>query len=782
MPKNAILIAASLTFLCCGDVSWGQQQKPSIGYMFPVGGRAGSTVDVILGGYDWTPDMQVFVRDEQIKLELTGQPGPVIVPEPPYWFAKKARRPPFLLPRETPARLTIPPNTRPGVYEWQVANANGASTVGKFVVSNHTEVRETATPDGRQILTPLPATVSGQILKIEDVDRYSFTPQQTGPVTLSVASASIGSPLTAIVEVRDQSGTIIAEAADTQLRDLDMVFVGQKGHTYAVDIYDADFRGNRSFVYRLSVASRPHVVATIPAAIQRGQTVDVEFVGYGLKSGTPQLESITAKVTAPKAGDSVRHTLKTAFGECEAKLYLSDVTDQIESPAAHNQPLALPVHLTGLLSSRFEEDRYAIEAAKGDTLSIRVEAADIGSPLDVSLVLTNSDGKLLKDFDDSKTSTDVAFDFAVPADGTYELAITDNSGLAGDRAAIYRLVVEPASTGFQLQTPDSVTALIGSDATLTVTAIRSGGFADAISLEFVGLPEGVTVQDKPEIPAKRPSAKIKFTVAESAGTNAAMVHVKAFAEIDGKPVQQQLQPILFAVTMKAPYSIDAEGKNDVTKWPRGTTFPAPVLIEREESFQGDIVLEMHSKQGRHRQGITGPELTVPPGTTRILYPVFLPEWLETTRTSRMVVNGVAKVADPKGRVRYLSTKLKTRIGFLPGGALMKASVMTPEIQVSPGEEFEVTVQVRRSRELAEPVELTLQVDDDVRDKITAEPLTLTGMQDSASFRIKTAAGLRGEHRLKIRATLLQDGHLPVVSEADVLAIASAPAENASLRR
>jgi hypothetical protein len=112
--------------------------------------------------------------------------------------------------------------------------------------------------------------------------------------------------------------------------------------------------------------------------------------------------------------------------------------------------------------------------------------------------------------------------------------------------------------------------------------------------------------------------------------------------------------------MPPPFSLDAEGKNDVTKWPRGTTFPAPVLIERNEGFTGDIVLEMAARQGRHRQGIRGPELSVQPGIDRILYPVFLPEWLETTRTSRMVVNGVSQVADPQGRVRYLSSKLKTR--------------------------------------------------------------------------------------------------------------------------
>ena len=51
------------------------------------------------------PDMQLFVHDPRVKLELTGTPSEVFVPEPPYWFGKKARDNDFPLPREYPARL-----------------------------------------------------------------------------------------------------------------------------------------------------------------------------------------------------------------------------------------------------------------------------------------------------------------------------------------------------------------------------------------------------------------------------------------------------------------------------------------------------------------------------------------------------------------------------------------------------------------------------------------------------------------------------------------------------
>ena len=91
LPILLIIGTVALALVPCG-LALAQQQAPAIGYMHPSGGRAGTAVDVVLGGYDWTPDTEVFVHDPPIRLELAGTPGSVIVPEPPYWFAKKARR------------------------------------------------------------------------------------------------------------------------------------------------------------------------------------------------------------------------------------------------------------------------------------------------------------------------------------------------------------------------------------------------------------------------------------------------------------------------------------------------------------------------------------------------------------------------------------------------------------------------------------------------------------------------------------------------------------------
>ncbi|MDA1049407.1 MAG: hypothetical protein O3C40_02865 [Planctomycetota bacterium] len=766
-------IALGLLF---GASAPAQQQAPAIGYMYPSGGQAGTTVDVVLGGYDWTPDIELFVHDPRIGLEFTGSPGPVIVPEPPYWFEKKARRGPFPLPRETPAKLTIPADVKPGVYRWQAANANGATATGRLMVSAHREVREQAERTEPQMLDSLPVIVCGQIIKIEEVDRFRFVAPHDGPITLSLEAAAIGSPLTAGVEVRNASGQLVAEATDTAGDDLRVTFAAKLDQPYVVSIFDIDFRGNRSFVYRMAFTPGPQVVATIPAAGRRGETRDVEFVGYGVATGGAKLESLTRSVTFPDGpADSFAMRLETPFGVSEpVALLLSDIPEVVEAARRGDEaiPLSIPSAVTGVLDQRYGADRYVVEGKQGETWAIELRAEAVGSKLDVALSVLDGQGKELKRSDDLTGTTDAGLEFVVPADGSYEFIVSDSSLQSGNRAAVYRLAVRPAELGFTLSGPEFVTLPLGGKASLAITATRAAGFAEPIRLRIEGLPVSVSIPDETVIAAGQSDVKIELSTAAEAGTVAAKLQVAGQARIGERDVVKRLEPVLLAVTMNPPFSVDAEGKDDVTKWPRGTTFPGPVLIQRDEGFAGNIVLEMAARQGRHRQGIRGPELTVPPDVDRILYPVFLPEWLETTRTSRMVVNGVAQVADPKGRVRYLSSKLKTRIGFLPTGALLKIDCEVPEIEAASNQPFDIPLTINRAKNLFEPAHIELVDDRESQGLHAAEGLTVAGSQSHAVLSVTPllATGFVGERKITIRATVLQNEQYPVVSETQVLVV------------
>lgn len=688
-----------------GPLSAIAQHPPSIGYMFPSGGQAGQTIEVTLGGYDWTPDMQVFVRDERLRLEIVGEPGPVIVPEPPYWFGKKARRAPYKLPRETKARLTIPAHVPPGVFTWQAANANGATASGRFAVTNlPVELDSNATV---KVLETLPVCVCGQIKLVSEVDRFQFVAEADGLVKCALVTTSIASPLRAILEVRDATGRLVADVADTAGTDTRLSFAARAGASYTAAVYDLDFCGDRSFVYQLTI--------------------------------TPEKQ--VAEIIAAVSSDSASR-------------------------------LSVPAVVAGALAHKHGEARYRVSGQAGDMWAITVSGQKTGSRVDPVVTVFDAEGKQLARGDDTAGSTDAQLEVSVPTAGEYEVVVSDLSGSSGSPTATYELSIQRSVPDFQLQTVEMLGIPVGGKASLEVNAIRHGGFTDPIDVQLIGLPVGMSIAENLQMPAKQNSLKVELQVDAAAAATAAMVSVQGHAVISEQKIQRTTNPVLLCMTIKPPFAIDAEGQDDVTKWPRGTTFPAPVLITREPGFKGDILLEMTSEQGRHVQGIQGPVLRVGPEVSRALYPVFLPEWLETTRTSRMVVNGVAQVADPQGNLRYSVSRQKTRMGFLPTGALLKISAAEPEMVFEPEERLVIPVIARRDASLNQPLTLTLVSDRLESSPFSAESQSYAHDVSRCEFAIdvKTALMTSTEYPITIRATLMREGQYPVVSETTVIVI------------
>jgi hypothetical protein len=360
--------------------------------------------------------------------------------------------------------------------------------------------------------------------------------------------------------------------------------------------------------------------------------------------------------------------------------------------------------------------------------------------------------------------------FTAPADGTYQVAVADTSGKSGDRSAAYRLAVEKVDLGFTLSAPDILSAPLDGNVTLAVQAVRRGTWNEPIVIAFAGLPAGVTAPADAAIPLGKNDAKIELSCAADAASTASLVTITGTAKSGDRTLTHSAGPMLLAAVMKPRCSVTPEGLDDVRTWPRGSTYPGPVLISRLEGYTGEVTLEMSAKQERHRQGVCGPEIVVPPGVERIDYPVYLPEWLETTKTSRIVVNSVTKVADPKGHVRYLVNRMKLRIGFLPKGALLKLAHQGSDFTAQAGQPFEIPLTITRDRSLVEAVKLELRLDDQLSGALTAEPVTLAAGQTQAAFRIQPAAGRRlsGEREITIRATAMQKGVLPVISETDIV--------------
>jgi hypothetical protein len=731
--------SACLLLVCTVALAAAPAPKaPEVGYAFPAAVPAGAATEGRLGGYDWTPDVQFFTSDPRVTIESLGPPGPPIVPEPPYWFGAKAMGPGWMIPREMPARITVAADVPAGPVRWRVANANGASNQGVLWIGAAGAAVEVERRRAPQELPPLPTAVSGRVRKIAEVDTYRFDVPQAGPVTLRLLARRLGSNFNAVVEVRDPAGRLVADAADTAGNDLELQFDAQAG-AHEVRVFDVDFRGNEAFTYRLEIA---------PGAM-------------------PAIAWPPADVPA-----------------------LAEPADT----AAAARTLSDNVAVDGALAAAGEADDYWLAAKAGQSWSIAAEARRHGSPLDTALTVFGADEKPLATADDVPGTTDASLVFAAPADGTFRVRVADNAGRSGAADARYRLVVRQVVPDFALRAPDLLDATLGAAAELTVAVQRSGGFTGPIALAITGLPAGITVPADLTVPEGANDLKVPFTVAADAPVAAFPVTIAGTATVAEQSVTHPLlatgtgslcprspdellsASMLLAVRMLPRASVEAVDKDGGRTVHRGTTFPADVIVHRYEGFDGPVLLTMAARQTYHQQGIRGFDKLIPPGVTRTFFPCFMPEWLETSRTSRMMVVAECQAPDPQGRVRHLVTGIDGRITMSLEGALMKLSQLAGELTVVPGAGFDIPVRLTRSPKLPLEAVVTLIVPEELSGLLVAEPVTLPPGQVEAMIRITTAADprLAGQQSFTLRATALPSPELPVVSEAGVTAMFAAP--------
>jgi hypothetical protein len=749
------------------------QLAPEIGYAVPAGAQVGTTVEVTLGGYDWTPDMQLFVHDPRIKLELLGPPTEVLITEPPYWFGAKARGYAWPLPREFKARLTVPADVPPGFVNWQVANANGVSPVGRLHLSPYPEVVESPGSEGPQPLPALPVVVSGQIRRIEEIDRYRLRPTQSGLITIDLLARQLTAPtnpmaLHGMLQVTDDAGRRLVDVAATEGLDLTQTFAVEANRDYVISLHDVDFAGDRSYAYRLVITPGPGPVVAFPSAGRRGETRSVEFCGIGLATGAPVLETITRDVSFPAEPGftELNYVLDTPHGKSHPlRLLVSDAPELTEgTPFAE-----LPAAMTGRLETRFGSDSYPVTLKKGDVWRIAARSCAAPLPLDLDLVLLNAAGKEVATADDVPGTTDPELLFTVAEDGIHTVRISDRSGRSGLRTAAYRLSFDSIKEDVVFTVPDLLAIPLGTTGKLIAKVVRQGNFKGPVTLSVKGLLTGVTPPGNLTIAEGQNELVIDVVCPATAAATASLVSVEATMTLNGAQVTRPIKTLVIASIMNPRIKITPEGLDDVSKVHRGSTFRFPLLIERLEGYAGPLTLEMTAKQQRHRQGLASDELVVPADVTRVEYPIFVPEWMETTKTSRMILNGRVDLADPQGNVRTLLQRMQLRLGILPEGALMKLAHAPAEYQASRGGTVAVPLTISRTPDFREPVTIELVLTDPQTGIVSAAPISLsaTDQQTALTLRFADAPSAVGEHRLLIRATADQPGRGMVRSETTV---------------
>jgi hypothetical protein len=217
-----------------------------------------------------------------------------------------------------------------------------------------------------------------------------------------------------------------------------------------------------------------------------------------------------------------------------------------------------------------------------------------------------------------------------------------------------------------------------------------------------------------------------------------------------------------------PFSVKCIEGDGTRRVHRGATHLAELVVERKDGFAGPIVLDAAATQSRHSQGVRGPAFTIPPGTDKLYYPVFVPEHVETTTTRRLALMAMAQVPDGAGKPHYVLAPMKGQITMIIEGALLKLAHEAEDLEVPAGESFIVPIRLVRSIKLSALARVELILPEELAGLIHAESLNLSAKQTVADWKITTRADarLRGRFVLQARATAMRDGH-PVISETAI---------------
>jgi hypothetical protein len=790
---------------------------PRIGYVYPPGGRVGATVDVMIGGYDWTPDMDVFVHDPSVKIELVGELGEFQVTPPPYWFGGKASEQQPPVGREIAARITVPRDWPAGVpIRFQVANANGGSPPIDFAVSDAAEIVEPENNRTPVEFPPLPAVANGRLSRITEVDSYHFTSDRAG-LTICRLDDQLGQPFCATLVIRDAAGRTVADVADTVGRGATARFMAEAGQKYTATVAHVDHAGDRGFVYRLAVRQGPDVVAVLPSVVADVRPTQIEVVGWGVKTGVNEVESVTQTLDPAKCrlvgrSDVVGSqraclTFGTPAGPATVIVPVSSTADALEPIG--NEPsarlLSVPARITGAFEHvddrlQMPVERYRLAAKKGDVYRLRAVPVAGAEPIDPAVAVFAADGAEVVRNDDLLVGMlESGVDFRCLADGDYDVVVTDASGKAPTRALTYRLLVDNLADAldFDLKVPDVVNVPLGEQADLVVKAERLGAWTDPITLRLEDLPDGVSMSVSPSpalakntVPAKAVASlkagqkpkpkpigkssqpgdmKQPLVAAADAPAGSRLATLVATAAIDGRTVEHRYGPVLVTAKMKYRATVRSAVQDGGRIVHRGTTYPAEVFVDRYEGFTGPVALMTASTQSRQRRGVHGPIVEVPAGVNRAIYPVTMPEWLETSLTTRQNLIAVAEVADPRGRMRFVTGTMDGQIVMSIEGALMKITHEPRELRAAAGGTIQVPVKVSRTPKIPQLVRVTLVPDAEFPALFQADPVVIGNSNGAANVSVKVADdvfGLSSRH-IVLRAEALLEGRWPAGSETRV---------------
>jgi hypothetical protein len=437
-----------------------QPNPPHIGYVYPAGGRQGTTFEVKIGGQFLGGVTDAYFSGTGIQVAVLERAKPLTqkeinqLRENLQMLQKKEKDAATLkeiadirlklatvnrganpaLAETVTVQVTVAADVAPGPRELRLATPLGLSNPLTFCVGQLPEVCEKewkpgakppAGPADAEIRITLPAIVNGRIIPGDgdlvrfpprlaqpyapgDVDRYRFAARQ-GQQLVVVAEArelipyladAVPGWFQAVVTLYDADGKELAYDDDYRFHpDPVLHYVIPRDGEYVIAIRDAIYRGREDFVYRITIGELTFVTSIFPLGGRAGTQTPVELRGWNLPTDklTMDCRDREPGVYPLSVGEGPQVSNHVPFAVDTLPECLA--AEPNDSPE-HAQPVTLPVILNGRIDAAGDWDVFRFEGRAGDNLVAEVYARRLDSPLDSVLKLTDATGRQLAFNDD----------------------------------------------------------------------------------------------------------------------------------------------------------------------------------------------------------------------------------------------------------------------------------------------------------------------------------------------------------------------------------------------
>jgi hypothetical protein len=586
-------ILPPVALLVCVSSLWSQASSPHVGYVFPAGGRQGSTFEVKLGGEYLDGASSLHFSGEGVQAKILGQTRPLTLKEigalnqmlqnlekkDPKTAAdrkeieeiRKKLVPPAIQPTPVLAEIvtvevTIDPKAALGPRQLRLRANTGMSNPVVFVIGQLPEISqkkelvdpesETPRPKSPEIKITLPAVLNSQIMPGE-VDRYRFPARKDQQLVFITRARALIPYLAdavpgwfqAALTLYDSEGNEVAYKDHFHFQpDPVLAYKVPKDGEYVLEIRDVLYRGREDFVYRIEAGELPFVTSIFPLGGPAKTRTTVALEGWNLPTPNLTLEQAEMKPgilsLSVRKGDLLSNRVPFAVDtlpEC--------FEQEPNNLPATAQPIKLPIIINGRITQPGAWDVFQFEGRTGQSIVAEVRARRLGSPLDSVLKLTDASGKILAYNDDAEDKgeglqthhADSLIRATLPANGVYYLHLGDVQR-RGSSAHAYRLRVSAPHPDFELRvTPCSINARPGSTLAITVYAVRKDGFSGDINLFLTYAPTDFALSGA-KIPANQDVVRVALQVPTTVRPKPVNLVLEGRAQIDGRQVVHLATP------------------------------------------------------------------------------------------------------------------------------------------------------------------------------------------------------------------------------------------------